>query len=226
MNIILFGPPGSGKGTQAQTITEQLGIPQIATGDMLRAAVRSGSELGQAVEAVMSSGQLVSDALIIALVNERLAASDCQQGCLLDGFPRTAAQAEALRDSGIPIDLVINFQVPDEEIVARLSGRWVDSESGRTYHTRYSPPQVAGIDDVSGRSLTQRPDDTPETVRARLAVYHETTDALVRCFKAWEEASQNQVRPLRYVVLSATGSIDAVRADLSALIAAHQSAAQ
>jgi len=222
MNIILFGPPGSGKGTQAQAITEQLGIPQIATGDMLRAAVRSGSELGQAVETVMASGQLVSDALIIALVNERLAASDCQQGCLLDGFPRTAAQAEALRDSGIPIDLVINFQVPDEEIVMRLSGRWIDSESGRTYHTRYSPPKVAGIDDVSGRPLTQRPDDTPDTVRARLAVYHETTNALVRCFADWEAASQAEVRPLRYVVVSATGSIDVVRSELSSLIEAHR----
>lgn len=182
MRVILLGAPGAGKGTQATFITEKFGIPQISTGDMLRAAVKAGSPLGLQVAGVMKSGGLVSDDIIIALIKERIGQSDCQGGFLLDGFPRTIPQAEALRDAGVVIDYVVEIAVDDEEIVKRLSGRRVHPASGRTYHTVFNPPKVAGIDDLSGEPLIQRDDDKEETVRHRLSVYHAQTKPLVEFY--------------------------------------------
>jgi len=184
MRVILLGAPGAGKGTQAKLITEKLGIPQISTGDMLRAAVAAGSELGLKVKDIMASGGLVSDEIIIALVKERIAQPDCAKGFLFDGFPRTIPQAEAMMQAGVPIDRVIEIDVPDEDIVARLSGRRVHPGSGRVYHVEHNPPKVPGADDVTGEPLIQRPDDTEETVRKRLAVYHEQTRPLVGFYQA------------------------------------------
>ncbi|MGA0840863.1 MAG: adenylate kinase [Pseudomonadales bacterium] len=184
MRIILLGPPGAGKGTQAQFICRQFGIPQISTGDMLRAAVRAGSELGLRVKAVMDSGALVSDAIIIELVRDRIAQSDCGNGFLFDGFPRTIPQAEAMEQAGVPIDHVVEIVVPDEEIVKRMSGRRVHLASGRVYHVTFNPPREAGIDDVSGEPLVQRDDDRESTVRDRLAVYHLQTHPLVEFYQA------------------------------------------
>lgn len=179
MRVILLGPPGAGKGTQAQFITESFSIPQISTGDMLRAAVKEGSELGRQVEQVMSSGELVSDDLIIALVKERIAQDDCANGFLFDGFPRTIPQADAMQAAGVEIDHVVEIDVADEEIVSRLSGRRVHEGSGRVYHIKYNPPKEAGKDDETGEPLVQRPDDQEDTVRNRLSVYHEQTALLV-----------------------------------------------
>ncbi|MFQ3222922.1 MAG: adenylate kinase, partial [Porticoccaceae bacterium] len=175
MKLILLGPPGAGKGTQAQFITEKYNVPQISTGDMLRAAVKSESELGMQVKDVMDSGGLVSDDLIIALVKERIQQSDCDNGFLFDGFPRTIPQAEALVDAGIDIEFVIEISVADEEIVSRLSGRRVHEGSGRIYHVQYNPPVTEGIDDATGEPLMQRVDDQEATVRNRLNVYHQQT---------------------------------------------------
>jgi adenylate kinase len=183
MRIILLGPPGAGKGTQAQNITKAFGIPQISTGDMLRAAIREGTELGKAAKAVMDKGQLVSDDIILGLVKERIAQPDCKNGFLFDGFPRTIPQAQALVDNGIAIDAVVEIQVPDDKIVKRMSGRRVHLASGRTYHIVYNPPKVEGKDDVTGEPLVIRPDDREETVRARLKVYHEQTEPLVRFYR-------------------------------------------
>ena len=182
MKIILLGPPGAGKGTQAQFIKEQLNIPQISTGDMLRAAVSSGSELGNRVKAVMDSGGLVSDEIIIALVKERILEADCADGFLFDGFPRTIPQAAAMEAAGVPIDAVVEIAVVDEEIVARLSGRRVHEDSGRIYHIEHNPPNSAGLDDETGEPLIQRPDDSEETVRNRLDVYHKQTKPLVNFY--------------------------------------------
>jgi len=179
MRVILLGAPGAGKGTQAQFIMEKYGIPQISTGDMLRAAVKAGSDLGLKVKDIMNSGGLVSDDLIIALVNERITQDDCSNGFLFDGFPRTIPQAEALLESGVEIDHVIEIDVEDEEIVARLSGRRVHEASGRIYHILHNAPKVAGKDDETGDDLIQRPDDQEATVRKRLDVYHEQTKPLV-----------------------------------------------
>lgn len=179
MRVILLGAPGAGKGTQAQFIMEEFGIPQISTGDMLRAAIKNGTGLGKKVKAVMDSGSLVSDEIIIALVKERIAAADCASGFLFDGFPRTITQAEALRDAGIEIDHVIEIAVEDEEIVRRMGGRRVHPGSGRTYHVVYNPPEVEGKDDETGEELIQREDDAEETVRRRLGVYREQTAPLV-----------------------------------------------
>lgn len=187
MRIILLGAPGAGKGTQAQFITSELGIPQISTGDMLRAAVKAGSPLGRKVEDVMNSGGLVTDDIIIALVKERITEPDCAKGFLFDGFPRTIPQAQAMVDAGIDIDRVIEIRVADEEIVARLSGRRVHPGSGRVYHVDHQPPVTAGVDDVTGEALVQRDDDKEETVRKRLAVYHEQTQPLVQFYKSLEE---------------------------------------
>lgn len=179
MRIILLGSPGSGKGTQAQFITEKYAIPQISTGDMLRAAVREGTPLGIAAKQVMDAGGLVSDDIILGLIKERIAQADCAQGFLLDGFPRTIAQAEGLMAMGIVLDYVLEIAVPDEAIIERMAGRRVHLASGRTYHVSFNPPKQAGIDDVSGEPLIQRDDDKEETVRKRLQVYHEQTKPLV-----------------------------------------------
>ena len=178
MRIILLGPPGAGKGTQAQNITKAFNIPQISTGDMLRAAIKAGTELGKQAKAVMDAGKLVSDEIILGLVKERIAKDDCKNGFLFDGFPRTIPQAQALG-----IDAVVELQVPDEKIVNRMSGRRVHLASGRTYHIVYNPPKVEGKDDVTGEPLVIRPDDEESTVRNRLKVYHEQTEPLVAFYK-------------------------------------------
>jgi adenylate kinase len=182
MRLILLGPPGAGKGTQAQFITEKYSVPQISTGDMLRAAVKAESELGLQVKDVMASGGLVSDDLIIALVKERIAQPDCANGFLFDGFPRTIPQAEALVDAGVDIQYVIEISVDDEEIVARLSGRRVHEQSGRVYHVQHNPPKIAGLDDETGEPLLQREDDQEDTVRNRLTIYHDQTKPLVNFY--------------------------------------------
>ncbi|MFM2477015.1 adenylate kinase [Celerinatantimonas sp. MCCC 1A17872] len=192
MRIILLGAPGAGKGTQAQFIMERYGIPQISTGDMLRAAVKAGTELGKQAKAVMDAGQLVSDELIIALVKERVCEEDCAKGFLLDGFPRTIPQADAMKENNIDVDVVLEFDVPDEEIVKRMSGRRVHPGSGRVYHIVYNPPKVEGKDDVTGEDLMIRPDDEEETVRKRLAIYHETTQPLVEYYSKDAEQGLNK----------------------------------
>ncbi|MDT3664234.1 MAG: adenylate kinase [Anaerobiospirillum sp.] len=183
MRIILLGPPGAGKGTQAQTLTKAFSIPQISTGDMLRAAIKAGTPLGMQAKAVMDEGKLVSDEIILGLVKERIAADDCANGFLFDGFPRTIPQAEALVSAGIDIDAVVELQVPDEKIVKRMSGRRVHLASGRTYHIVYNPPKVEGKDDVTGEDLVIRADDQEDTVRSRLEVYHKQTEPLVAFYK-------------------------------------------
>lgn len=184
MRIILLGSPGSGKGTQAQFITEKYRIPQISTGDMLRAAVRAGTPLGVAAKQVMESGGLVSDDIILGLIKERIMQDDCRTGFLLDGFPRTIAQAEGLKAMQVPIDTVIEIAVDDEEIVKRMAGRRVHLASGRTYHVQFNPPKTEGTDDITGEPLIQRDDDKEETVRKRLSVYHQQTKPLVDYYSA------------------------------------------
>jgi len=193
MRIILLGAPGAGKGTQAAFLCEQYGIPQISTGDMLRAAVAAGTELGNKAKAIMDTGGLVSDDIIIGLVKDRIAQPDCEAGCLFDGFPRTIPQAQAMVDAGISIDHVIEIAVDDEEIVGRLSGRRVHPGSGRIYHVDHNPPQTAGVDDITGEPLIQRDDDLEETVRKRLAVYHEQTQPLVDFYKTLEGPAHHSV---------------------------------
>ena len=211
MRVILLGAPGAGKGTQAQFIMDEFGIPQISTGDMLRAAIKNGTELGKKVKAVMDSGSLVSDDIIIALVKERIAQDDCAKGFLFDGFPRTIPQAEALRDAGVEIDHVIEIAVEDEEIVKRMSGRRVHSQSGRTYHVIYNPPKVEGKDDVTGEDLVQRADDNEETVRHRLGVYHDQTAPLVDFYQKIEGET-------RYSRIEGVGSVEEIKGQvLSAL---------
>jgi len=183
MRILLLGPPGAGKGTQAQFIKESLNIPQISTGDMLRAAVKSGSELGSRVKQVMESGALVSDEIVIELVKERIGQSDCQKGFLFDGFPRTIPQAEAMSSAGVVLDAVVEIQVEDEELVKRATGRRVHPGSGRVYHVEFNPPKIDGKDDESGEDLVHREDDMEETVRERLSVYYEETYPLVQYYK-------------------------------------------
>ncbi|WP_163373104.1 adenylate kinase [Endozoicomonas acroporae] len=204
MRVILLGAPGAGKGTQAQFIMEEYDIPQISTGDMLRAAIKNGTELGNKVKAVMDSGALVSDDIIIALVKERIVESDCANGFLFDGFPRTIPQAEALRDAGVAIDHVVEIAVDDEEIVKRMSGRRVHPESGRTYHVVFNPPREEGKDDVTGEALVQRADDEEETVRKRLGVYHDQTAPLVEFY-------QQVGGDTRYSRIEGVGSVDEIK---------------
>ncbi|MFT2111052.1 adenylate kinase [Marinomonas sp. 2405UD68-3] len=212
MRVILLGAPGAGKGTQAQFITEEFGIPQISTGDMLRAAVKAGTELGLKAKAVMDAGQLVSDDLIIGLVKERLLADDCQNGALFDGFPRTIPQADALKDAGVSIDYVVEIDVADEEIVQRLSGRRVHEASGRIYHTTYNPPKVEGKDDLTGDDLVQRVDDKEETVRHRLSVYHDQTAPLVGYYTDWAAASPAESP--KYVKINGVGDLNEIKQGL------------
>lgn len=197
MKIILLGAPGAGKGTQAQFIMNKFGIPQISTGDMLRAAIKAGTELGKQAKTLMDAGQLVPDDLIISLVKERVAQADCEKGFLLDGFPRTIPQADALKNAGISIDYVLEFDVPDEVIVERMSYRRVHQASGRTYHIIYNPPKVEGKDDVTGEELIIRADDKPETVLDRLKVYHNTTKPLVDYYQAEGYDGQHTIFPPR-----------------------------
>lgn len=209
MRLILLGPPGAGKGTQAGFITKQYGIPQISTGDMLRAAAKAGTPSGLAAKRLMDAGQLVSDELIIELVKERLQAQDCARGFLLDGVPRTIAQAESMRAAGVAIDYVLQMEVPDEEIVQRMSGRRVHLASGRTYHAKYNPPKVEGRDDVTGEPLVQRADDNEETVRKRLSVYHGQTEALVEYYRRWAETGDRKAP--RCLKISGTGTVEEIR---------------
>ncbi len=208
MRLILLGAPGAGKGTQAANICARYGIPQISTGDMLRAAVKAGTPLGLKAKAVMDSGALVSDDIIIGLVRDRLQQPDCAPGFLFDGFPRTLAQADALKAAGVAIDYVVDFEVPDEDIVDRLGGRRVHPASGRVYHLRYNRPKVDGKDDVTGDELVQRDDDREDTVRRRLAVYHEQTRPLVDYYAAWQASGDAAAPKLRRI--SGVGAVDAV----------------
>jgi len=210
MKLILLGPPGAGKGTQAAFIKEQYGIPQISTGDMLRAAVKAGTPLGAAAKQVMDAGQLVSDDIILGLVQERLKAPDCARGYLFDGFPRTIAQADAMKDARVGIDHVLEIDVPDEEIVLRMSGRRVHPASGRSYHVKFNPPRRADRDDVTGEALIQRDDDREATVRERLAVYQRQTRPLVEYYTRW--AASGDARAPRYHRISGLGSIEEIRA--------------
>ncbi|GAB5498927.1 MAG: adenylate kinase [Pseudohongiellaceae bacterium] len=214
MRIILLGAPGAGKGTQAQFITEKSGIPQISTGDMLRAAVKAGTELGKQVQQVMASGGLVTDDVIIALVKERIKDDDCKNGFLFDGFPRTIPQAQALVDADVAIDLVLEIDVDDEEIVKRLSGRRVHPDSGRIYHVDYNPPKVAGKDDETGEELIQRDDDKEDTVRKRLAVYHEQTKPLVDFYTNL----QSQGSGVRVVSINGVAPVDDIKEQIAQLI--------
>ena len=210
MRIILLGAPGAGKGTQAQYICEQYGIPQISTGDMLRAAVKAQSELGKKVEKVMASGGLVTDEIIIALVKARIEEEDCKDGFLFDGFPRTIPQASALVESNILIDVVLEIDVQDDEIVKRLSGRRVHLDSGRVYHIEYNPPKNEGFDDVSGEELIQREDDQEETVRNRLKVYHQQTKPLVEYYTQLSSLDSN----IRVIKIDGLAKVDSIKEEI------------
>lgn len=209
MRLILLGPPGAGKGTQASYIKEKFSIPQISTGDMLRAAVKAGTPLGLAAKKVMDAGGLVSDDIIIGLVRERLKDRDCQAGYLFDGFPRTIPQAEAMRNSGVAIDFVLEIDVPSEEIITRMSGRRVHPASGRSYHLKFNPPKVADHDDLTGEPLIQRDDDREETVRKRLEVYQAQTRPLVDYYSTW--AAQGGAGAPQYRCIAGTGAVEAIR---------------
>jgi adenylate kinase len=209
MKLILLGPPGAGKGTQAHYIREEYGIPQISTGDMLRAAVKAGTPLGLAAKKVMDAGQLVSDDIIIGLVQDRLQEPDCRRGYLFDGFPRTIPQAEALKRAGVPIDHVLEIEVPDDEIIARMSGRRVHPASGRSYHVRFNPPKLAGKDDVTGEPLIQRDDDREETVKKRLEVYRAQTRPLVEYYGRW--AASGEPGAPRYRKISGLGAVEEIK---------------
>lgn len=209
MRLILLGPPGAGKGTQANFIREHFRIPQVSTGDMLRAAVKAGTPLGIAAKRVMDTGQLVSDDIIVRLVKERLTKPDCRNGFLFDGFPRTIPQAEAMRDSGVDLDFVVEIDVDNDEIIQRLSGRSVHPASGRNYHLRFNPPRVAGKDDVTGEPLVQRDDDREETVRKRLEVYQQQTRPLVDYYSKW--AAEGDPRAPKCRRISGLGSVSEIR---------------
>ncbi len=209
MRLILLGAPGAGKGTQAQFIREKYGIPQISTGDMLRAAVKAGTPLGLEAKKVMDAGGLVSDDIIIGLVKDRLQQADCQAGYLFDGFPRTIPQAEAMKAAGVAIDYVLEIDVPDQDIIDRMSGRRVHVASGRTYHVKYNPPKVAGKDDVTGEDLIQRDDDQEVTVRKRLEVYHSQTKPLVDYYSTWSATGDAKAPKCRKI--AGVGSVEEIK---------------
>jgi adenylate kinase len=210
MRVILLGPPGAGKGTQAAQICRRYSIPQISTGDMLRAAIKAGTPLGVEAKKVMDVGGLVSDQIVIALVKERITQPDCATGFLFDGFPRTIPQADAMKAAGVKLDVVLEIDVPDSEIIARMSGRRVHLASGRTYHVSFNPPRVEGRDDVTGEPLILRDDDREETVRERLAVYHRQTRPLVDYFLAW--ASSGDPQAPRHASISGLGTVEEITA--------------
>jgi adenylate kinase len=218
MRLILLGAPGAGKGTQAQFICEKFAIPQISTGDMLRAAVKAGTELGIAAKKIMDAGGLVSDDIIIGLVKDRLTQPDCSKGYLFDGFPRTIPQAQAMKDAGVPIDYVLEIDVPFEAIIDRMSGRRVHPASGRTYHVTFNPPKVEGKDDVTDEALIQRDDDKEETVRKRLQVYNDQTRPLVEYYSTWATQSNaaDKVKAPAYRKVSGTGNVDDITASIFA----------
>lgn len=216
MKLILLGAPGAGKGTQANYIKEKFGIPQISTGDMLRAAIKAGSPLGLAAKKVMDAGNLVSDDIIINLVKERIKEADCANGFLFDGFPRTIPQAQAMKDADIRIDYVVEIDVADGEIVQRMSGRRVHLASGRTYHEVFNPPKVPGKDDVTGEDLVQRPDDVEDTVVKRLNVYHEQTKPLVDYYTAWLRSGD--VKAPKVVHIPGVGSVEGIRDQIFAAL--------
>jgi adenylate kinase len=209
MKLVLLGPPGAGKGTQATFICQKYGIPQISTGDMLRAAVKAGTALGIEAKKIMDSGGLVSDKLIIDLVKERIAQPDCAAGFLFDGFPRTLPQADAMKAAGVKLDYVLEIDVPPQDIIERMSGRRSHAPSGRTYHVKFNPPKVAGIDDITGEALIQREDDKEETVKKRLDVYSAQTRPLVNYYASWAKADP-QAAP-KYRAIDGTGSVDDIR---------------
>ncbi|MDO9305504.1 MAG: adenylate kinase [Sulfuricurvum sp.] len=210
MKIILLGAPGAGKGTQAQFLTKAFDIPQISTGDMLRAAIKAGTELGTLAKSFMDSGKLVTDEIIIGLVKERILEDDCKNGFLLDGFPRTVPQADALKEAGVTIDAVIEIDVPDSEIVNRMSGRRAHLASGRTYHVAYNPPKIEGKDDETGEDLVQRDDDKAEIVQDRLRVYHELTQPLVSYYQGMSDSDTS----VKYIRIDGTQNIDAVEKEI------------
>lgn len=209
MKLILLGPPGAGKGTQAAFICQKFGIPQVSTGDMLRAQIKQGTALGLEAKRLMDAGQLVPDSVIIDIVKARLKQDDCRNGYLFDGFPRTIPQAEAMKDAGVPIEFVLEIDVPDSDIIDRMGGRRVHLLSGRTYHVKYNPPKVEGKDDVTGEDLIQRDDDREETVRKRLAVYHAQTEPLVDFYAKWN-ATGDSLAP-RLKKISGVGSVDEIK---------------
>jgi adenylate kinase len=209
MRIILLGGPGAGKGTQANYIKERYNIPQISTGDMLRAHVKAGTELGVAAKKIMDEGGLVSDDIIMGMVKERIKEDDCANGYLFDGFPRTIPQADALKEAGVAVDAVVEIDVPDEEIIKRMSGRRVHLESGRTYHVIYNPPKVEGKDDETGEDLIQRDDDKEETVKARLKVYHDQTEPLIAYYTDF--ANSGEAGAPKYVKINGLGKVDEIR---------------
>ena len=209
MRFILVGPPGAGKGTQASFITKKYGIPQISTGDMLRAAIKAGSELGLKAKKLMDAGQLVPDQVILDLVKHRIEQADCAGGYLFDGFPRTLAQAESMKSARVYIDYVIEIAVPDEEIILRMSGRRVHPASGRTYHVKFNPPKVADKDDLTGEPLILRQDDQPETVKERLHVYHAQTQPLIEYYSKWQATGDAQAP--KHCRVSGTGTVEQIR---------------
>lgn len=217
MRLILLGAPGAGKGTQATFICQKYGVPQISTGDMLRAAVKAGTALGIEAKKVMDAGGLVGDKLIIDLVKERIALSDCAKGFLFDGFPRTLPQADAMKAAGVKLDYVLEIDVPPEDIIERMSGRRSHAPSGRTYHVKFNPPKVAGLDDITGEALIQRDDDKEETVKKRLEVYRAQTRPLVNYYASWAKA--DPAAAPKYRVIDGTGSVDEIRARAFAALA-------
>jgi len=215
MRLILLGPPGAGKGTQAAFITEHFGIPQISTGDMLRAAVKAGTPLGVAAKKIMDAGGLVSDDIIIGLVKDRLTKADCDRGYLFDGFPRTIPQADALKHAKVALDFVVEIAVPEEDIIDRMSGRRVHPASGRSYHVRFNPPKIAEKDDLTGEALVQRDDDKEETVRHRLKVYRDQTRPLIDYYSSWADSDHNAPR---YRKVEGLGSVEDIKTKIFAAL--------